>query len=248
MKRRTLVNTLLACLLVGAVSGMAQAKELIVGTDTSFMPFEFKQGNTYVGFDVDLWKAIAKDLKLQYRLQPMDFAGLIPALQTSNIDVTISGMSIKDSRKQVIDFSDPYYTSGITTVVPIESKVSSEQDLNGKVVAAKSGTTSIDFIKKHIKTKELREFPNIDQAYMALMAGRVDAVVFDTPNVQYFAITVGKGKVKVLPPAMTDDYYGIGFPKGSPLVQQVNGALKRIKSSGEYSHIYKKWFGVEPKM
>jgi glutamine transport system substrate-binding protein len=247
MKRRTLLASLLAGVVAASFASAAMAKELIVGTDTSFMPFEFKQGNAYVGFDIDLWKAIAKDQNLQFRLQPMDFAGLIPALQTNNIDVTISGMSIKPARQQVIDFSDPYYISGIAAVVANNSTAKSPLDLNGKVVAAKTGTTSIDYVKSHLKVKELREFPNIDQAYMALQAGRVDAVIHDTPNVQYFANTVGKGKVKVLPPALSGDEYGIGFPKGSPLVAQVNAGLKHIRANGEYARIYKKWFGVELK-
>ena len=65
-----------------AVSSHAADKKLVVATDTAFVPFEFKQGDKYVGFDVDLWAAIAKELKLDYELKPMDFSGIIPALQT----------------------------------------------------------------------------------------------------------------------------------------------------------------------
>lgn len=68
-----------------AVSSRA-ANKLVVATDTAFVPFEFKQGDKYVGFDVDLWAAIAKELKLDYELKPMDFSGIIPALQTKNVD------------------------------------------------------------------------------------------------------------------------------------------------------------------
>lgn len=68
-----------------AVSSQA-ADKLVVATDTAFVPFEFKQGDKYVGFDVDLWAAVAKELKLDYTLKPMDFSGIIPALQTKNVD------------------------------------------------------------------------------------------------------------------------------------------------------------------
>ncbi len=60
----------------------AANKTPVVATDTAFVPFEFKQGDKYVGFDVDLWAAIAKELKLDYTPKPMDFSGIIPALQT----------------------------------------------------------------------------------------------------------------------------------------------------------------------
>lgn len=73
--------SLAALTLAFAVSSHAADKKLVVATDTAFVPFEFKQGDKYVGFDVDLWAAIAKELKLDYELKPMDFSGIIPALQ-----------------------------------------------------------------------------------------------------------------------------------------------------------------------
>ena len=72
--------SLAALTLAFAVSSHAADKKLVVATDTAFVPFEFKQGDKYVGFDVDLWAAIAKELKLDYELKPMDFSGIIPAL------------------------------------------------------------------------------------------------------------------------------------------------------------------------
>lgn len=68
--------SLAALTLAFAVSSQA-ADKLVVATDTAFVPFEFKQGDKYVGFDVDLWAAVAKELKLDYTLKPMDFSGII---------------------------------------------------------------------------------------------------------------------------------------------------------------------------
>ena len=248
MKGRSFLMSLIAVLALGSAAVPTWSGEaLTVGTDTSFMPFEFKQGDKYVGFDIDLWAEIAKDLHLTYKLQPMDFAGLIPALQTHNIDVALSGMTIKEERRKVIDFSDPYYDSGLAAMVRVDdTAVRSIDDLNGKVIAAKTGTATIDWIKAHLKPKEIRQFPNTDEAYMALEAGRVDAAMHDTPNVQFFVNTAGKGKVKVAGTPVSGDKYGIGFPKGSPLVSQVNEELKRIKADGRYATLYRKWFGAEP--
>jgi glutamine transport system substrate-binding protein len=252
MGRRSFFILLIAATLLGSIFAIApmQAQAdttLTVGVDTSFMPFEFKQGDKYVGFDIDLWSEIAKDLKLKYTLQPMDFAGLIPGLQTHNIDVALSGMTIKEARKKVIDFSDPYYNSGLAAMVRVDNTtVHSMDDLNGKIIAAKTGTATIDWIKAHLKPAEIRQFPNTDEAYMALEAGRVDAAMHDTPNVQFFVNTAGKGQVKLVGSPVSGDQYGIGFPKGSPLVAQVNTELKRIKADGRYTTLYRKWFGAEP--
>ncbi len=227
-----------------ATVAQAQDKELVVATDTAFVPFEFKQDGKYVGFDVELWEALAKDMGVKYRLQPMDFNGIIPGLQTKNIDVALAGITIKDERKKVIDFSDPYYESGLAILVGTKNAgIKTAKDLAGKEVAAKTGTASVDFLKKEAPEAKVKLFPNIDNAFLDLATGRVDAVVHDTPNVQYYANTAGKGKVVVSGSLQSGDFYGIAFPKGSDLVEKVNASLKKLKENGEYDKIYTKWFG-----
>lgn len=230
-----------------APAATAQERELIVATDTAFVPFEFKQGNTYTGFDIDLWAAIAKELNLKYKLQPMDFNGIIPGLQTRNIDVALAGITIRDDRKKVIDFSDPYYESGLAILVSSKNgDIKTAQDLVGKTVAVKTGTATVDFLREQVPGAKLKLFPNIDNAYLELATGRVDAAVHDTPNVQYYANTAGKGRVKVAGTVKSGDFYGIAFPKGSELVPQVNKALAALKANGQYDAIYEKWFGKQP--
>src|ERR1700754_2472436 len=112
-----LIGLSVTLLTVASPASAQSGKPLVVATDTAFVPFEFKQGSTYTGFDVELWAAIAKEMKVQYKLQPMDFNGIIPGLQTKNIDVALAGITIRDDRKKVIDFSDPYYESGLSILV-----------------------------------------------------------------------------------------------------------------------------------
>ena len=157
------MQSIIAVALLGAGLAHAQDKTFIVRTDTSFMPFEFRQGDKYVGLDLDLWAEIAKSQGWKYQFQPMDFSGLTPALQTRNIDVALSGMTIREERRKAIDFSDPYYESGLAAMVQTgNTRIRSIDDLNGKVIAAKTGTAKVDWIKAHLKPKELRQFPNID--------------------------------------------------------------------------------------
>ncbi len=222
------------------------ADKLIVATDTAFVPFEFKDGDTYVGFDIDMWGAIAEELNLEFELRPMDFNGIIPALQTKQIDVALAGITIKDSRKEVIDFSDGYYDSGFLLMVPTDSEVTSSADLDGKIIAMKTGTSAVDYAKENLKDAELRLFPNIDNAYLELRTGRVDAAMHDTPNVLYYVKNAGEGKVKAVGEQMQAHQYGIGFPKGSELVDPVNKALANMRSDGRYDAIFTKWFGAMP--
>ena len=120
------------------------------------------------------------------------------------------------------------------------------KSLAGKTVAVKTGTATVDFLKAQVPDAKLKLFPNIDNAYLELATGRVDAAVHDTPNVQYYANTAGKGRVKVVGSIKSGDFYGIAFPKGSDLVPQVNKALATLKANGQYDAIYTKWFGKKP--
>src|SRR5690606_17450250 len=106
MKLRQLMFAAVAVLSATALTQASRAADLVVATDTAFVPFEFKEGDKYVGFDIDMWDEIAKEIDVTYELQPMDFNGIIPALQTKQVDVALAGITIKDERKKVIDFSD----------------------------------------------------------------------------------------------------------------------------------------------
>jgi glutamine transport system substrate-binding protein len=235
---------LVISLALPAATALAQDKELLVATDTAFVPFEFKQDGKYTGFDIELWDAVAKEAGFKYSLRPMDFNGIIPGLQTRNIDVALAGITIRDDRKKVIDFSDPYYESGLAILVGKDNnQIKTAQDLQGKTVAVKIGTATVDYLKANVPSAKLKLFPNIDNAFLELQTGRVDAVVHDTPNLQYFAKTAGEGRVKVVGSLKSGDFYGIAFPKGSELVPAVNKALKTLQANGQYDAIYKKWFG-----
>lgn len=245
--RKNAVWLLVLATCVFLAAGVASAKDLVVGCDTNFMPFEFKEGDKYVGFDIDLWDAIAKDLNLKYKLQPMDFNGLIPALQTGNIDAAIAGMTIKSKREEVVDFAYPYYDAGLLLMVRADAKgISGVEDLADKVVATKLGTTSADFAK-NLKNKEVKLFPNIDAAYLELRSGGADAVIFDSPAILYYIKTEGKEAVKTVGPLYQGQSYGIAFPQGSELREKVSITILKFMEDGTYASIYKKWFGTEPK-
>lgn len=226
--------------------GAAAAKPLLVAVDTAFVPFEFKQGDKYVGFDIDLWDLVAGELGVEYELRPMDFSGILPALQTGNVDVALAGITITDERKKAIDFSDGYYDSGFLLMVSVDSDIESTDDLAGKTLALKTGTSAAQYAQDNFTETTLRLFPNIDNAYLELQTGRVDAAMHDTPNVLYYIKTAGGGRVKTVGEQMLAHEYGIAFPKGSELVEEVNEALANIKEDGRYEEIYVKWFDAQP--
>lgn len=246
MHRRQLLQLGLMAAPAIALSRFAKADdvELIVGTNIKGPPFAFKDGDTYKGFDLELWAEVAKGMNRKWRLQPMEFSALIPALQTRNIDLIVSQLFIKPERQKVIDFSDPYYDSGLIAVTRADNNaIQTPADLAGKTIGTETGTIAVDFIRTHVPNAALEQLPSINNALLALEAGRTDAVIYDMPELQYYANTAGKGKIKVIQPMLVGQSVGIGFQKGSPLVTPTNVQLAAMKADGRYQALCTKWFG-----
>ncbi|MCG7344120.1 glutamine ABC transporter substrate-binding protein GlnH [Sporosarcina sp. ACRSL] len=240
---------LAACSAGNASDNEGSTPKLMVGTDTSYVPFEFldQASGEYVGFDIDLLKAVAEEAGFEYELKPMDFTGIIPALQTQNLDLAIAGITIKPEREAVIDFSDSYYDAGTAILVRAdEEEINTVDDLKGKIVATKQGTSSYDYATEIEGLKDLVPFPNIDQAYMELQKGSADAVIFDLPNIQYYIKTSAEGKVKITGDLLEGQSFGIAMPKGSEWKEKIDAALAEVIDNGTYEELYKKWFGEAP--
>ncbi|MGM0644077.1 MAG: glutamine ABC transporter substrate-binding protein GlnH [Thermodesulfobacteriota bacterium] len=227
--------------------GTAHAEKLYVGVDTSFVPFEYKgDDGEYTGFDIDLWEEIADRIDVEYELKPMDFNGLIPALTSGNIDAALAAIFITSEREKSIDFSHPYFRAGLKTMVRTENEdIKGPEDLEGKVVAVKTGTATVEYVES-MNPEKVVKFPNIDQAYLEVATGGADAAMHDTPNVLYFIKEAGGGKVKAVGPDVKAAQYGIAFPSGSELREKVNIALLKMIEDGSYAELYKKWFGTAP--
>ncbi len=239
--------------LMGCGSSQTAKKEvkmLRVGSDTAFAPFEYQDEKTkeYVGFDMDLIKAIGKQMGYQVKVQGMNFDGLIPALETGAIDAVISAMTITEARAKKVNFSKPYYQSGLAIMVQKDNKtITSFKDLEGKKIAVQIGTTGATEAKK-IKNATVREFNNAPEAFMELKAGGVDAVVNDLPvNEFYLAQGGGSKYAKVVGKPLSAEDYGIATAKkNTELAKKIDQALADLKKNGEYEKIYVKWFGKKP--
>ncbi|WP_028784825.1 glutamine ABC transporter substrate-binding protein [Thalassobacillus devorans] len=239
-----LVIALSALLLAGCNSGDA-AEEYTVATDNNFVPFEFLNEETgeMEGFDIDLIKAVAEEAGFKVNIESMKFDGVVSGMQSGRFDIGIAGMTITEERKETIDFSDPYYDAGLMIAVnKNNNEIKSEEDLAGKKVGTRSGTTSEAYIKENHPDAELVTFPGIVEAYMDLESGRLDAVMYDVPNVKYY-VANDSANLKTVGDILQGEQYGIAFPKDSDLVEDVNKALETLKENGTYDDIYEKWFG-----
>ena len=222
---------------------------LVVGTEPAFPPFEMQaeDGKGFVGFDIDLFKAIGEESGLEIQFQGMPFDGLIPALQSQNIDAAISGMTITAERSQTVDFSRPYFQSGLAIAVrkDSEANIGSFEDLEGKKIAVAIGTTGAKQAQT-IPDAEISTFNDSALALKELSNGNVDAVVNDAPVTLYAIKTGNLNNLEVVGELLTEEYYGIALPKNSANLEKVNNGLDRLLQSGRYREIYQQWFAGEP--
>ncbi len=224
----------------------ADKKELIVGTEPSFAPFEFpdKKDGSHTGFDMELIRAMGKKAGFEtVTVKGMGFDALIPSLDSGNIDVAIAGMSITDARKEKVNFTDPYYESGLSILVPKDNNtVKSFDDLKGKTIAVQLGTTGAEQAGK-IEGATVKTFDTSDTACLEMKNGGADAVISDLPVLQYFLKQGGAEYAKIASTPQKGDFYGIATAKkNKELCDKLNKALGEMKQNGEYQKLYDKWF------
>ncbi len=228
----------------------APAKVLNVGTQATYPPFEFvdKATGEFIGFDMDLIRAIGRVQGYEVKIQSMGFDALIPSLQADKVDVTISAQSITEERLKAIDFSDPYFNGGLIVAVRADNTtINSYDDLAGKKLAAEVGTigaAASEKLKEKDPKTQVAIFDGIGEAFMELEKGGAEGVINDWAVTDYYMTTDGKGKIKMVGEIFqADDQYGIGIKKGdTETLQLINEGLSKLKESGEFDQIYKKWF------
>ncbi len=224
-------------------------KTLKVGTDASYAPFGFQDEKTkdYIGFDIDLIKAVAKQAGVEVEINNLNFDGLIPALQTGNLDIAISDMTIDEDRAQKVGFSKSYYKAGLGIVVRADNTdIKSVADLAGKNVAVSIGSTGAEAARK-IENAKIREFNTIADAFLELKAGGVDAVINDIPVNEYYTLQDKSKETKTVDTPINSEDLGIAVAKNNTeLLAKIDKGLAEIKQNGEYEKIYVKWFGKKP--
>lgn len=217
---------------------------LRIGTDATYPPFEFndEKSGELVGFDIDLMKAICRELELRPEFIVVPFGGIIPGLRSAKYDCIISAMTITEERRQAVDFSMAYYDAGQTIAVPLnDSTIHSVDDLKGKTIGVQLGTTG-EIMAKTIEGAEIISFNNIGAAFIDMENGRIDAVLNDAPTSQR-AIKV-RGMAKIVGPMLSSEQYGIAVDKkNKELLSVIDQALNTLIGSGVVDSLKSFWVG-----
>ena len=194
---------------LGLISG-GQAK---VGSDIPYPPFEFGRAPDYEGFDVDVVNEVAKRLDLDAEFVKTPFDPIFRNLAQGRFDMVASAATITPEREGTVAFSVPYFTADQSLMVKKGSDIKTVDDLEGKIIGAQLGTTGADYAKDKTKAKTVRTYDLIDDAFKALQAGQVEAVINDFPVSKY--AEQSKPDLEVVQTITTGEEYGLAFAKKS---------------------------------
>ncbi|MBQ1291931.1 MAG: basic amino acid ABC transporter substrate-binding protein [Lachnospiraceae bacterium] len=217
---------------------------LTMATNAYFPPYEYYEGDAIVGIDAEIAAAVAEKLGLELKIEDMEFDSIITAVTAGKADMGLAGMTVTEERKQNVNFSDSYATGIQAVVVPEDSDIASVDDLEGKKIGVQLGTTGDIYCSGDYGEENVEKFNKGNDAIMALVTGKVDAVVIDNePAKSYVAANEG---LKILETEYAvEDYAACIAKENTALLDAINGALAELKADGTLEQIVGKYISAE---
>ncbi|HQU66976.1 MAG TPA: transporter substrate-binding domain-containing protein [Albidovulum sp.] len=228
-----------------------EGREVTVVTENAYPPLQFldKDGKA-IGWEYDAMAEIAKRLNIVVKYENSSWDAMIPAVSEGQFDIGMTGITIKDDRKEKVDFSDPYMRSEMVMLVRGDESrftdAASFKDNADLLIAAQPGTTPFyvsvyEVLDGDEANPRIKLMETFGATVEALKAGDVDLVLTDGTAGKGYVDASGGGLKIIGGPLGTEDF-GFIFPKGSDLVAPVNAAIADLKADGTLDALNKKWF------
>ena len=228
-----------ACTMSLAACGADESGKIRIGIKFDQPGLGFKKSGTYVGFDVDVAKYVAKKLgysedEIVWKEAPSKQREAM--LQNGDVDMILATYSITDERKNAVAFAGPYFVAGQDLLVRKDDhSINGPEDLNGKRLCSVTGSTSAATVKEKFASEvQLMEQPGYAECATALFSGIVDAVTTDDIILAGLA-SASRGKLRVVGKPFTQEYYGVGIKKGdTALAKKINAAITEMIKDGSW--------------
>lgn len=224
-----------ASAVVLAGCGSKAKTELIMITEATFPPYEFLRGTEIVGIDVAIGQEIAKEMGLTLKVEDAKFDACIPSVISGKADLSLAGITITEDRKQSVDFTVPYVTSGIVILSKKDNLFKDADSVKGKKVGVQSGTTSDTFCVEDLK-QEPERFDSPAAAVAALKAGKVDLVIVDIDPAKN--LEKSDADICISSDFLSKEEFAGAIAKGNAeLLAAANRAIENLKASGKLAEI-----------
>ncbi len=223
---------------------------LTVGSCLDYKPFEYYEGGTLKGFDVEIMDAIAQKLGVTVTWKKANFDTIFTALAANQFDAVAAASTITPERQQTVDFSNPYYNARQALTVNSQKTptIKTTDDLaSGMIVGVQKGTTGRDWAEKNLAPKgiQIKTYTNAPDAFTDLEAGQIQGVINDEPSSQ--AEVASRPGLVVVEPIDTGEHYGIAVAKNhTDILAGINSGLQSIIADGTYKTIFNKYFPGVP--
>ena len=223
---------------------------LVVGSSFDYKPFEYRQGTTLRGFDVEIMQEIGRREGLRVQWVNTDFETIFDLLSAGRFDAVAAAATIQPDRERIVSFSDPYFNSrqSLTVNPTMPSAVSSSDQLKpGDVVGVQTGTIGKDWAEANLAPRgiSVKTFAEITGAFAELEAGKISGIVNDEPSSRAEVRT--RPGLRVVQTIDTGEHYGIAVGKTHrDILDAINESLKALIDEGTYRRIFRKYFPGVP--
>ena len=230
-----------------------QAKgKLVIGLDDNFPPAGYRDDSgELVGFDIDFARAVCEKLGVEADFQPTEWAGVVLSLKNGDIDCIWNALSMTEERQKEIAFSRCYAVANNVIIVAKGSDIKDKAGLSGKIVGVQlssSGQDAVEADPIYEELKELKKYGTYTEAFMDLTIGRVEAIVTDKVNAEYYLSLEGMSDnvtiIETGEDSFAVDRYGVGLRKeDAALKEAIDKAMEELKEDGTIQALNDKWFG-----
>ena len=221
--------------------------KLVVGLSPDYPPFENLEGDEVVGFEVELGKALAEELGLEYENKNLQFDAIIPAVVSGGqVDIGMSGFTVTPEREEQIDFTDAFYIDDQAVAVMKDEGITEENaaealNQDGIIIAVQSGTTGETYAQENYPNATIQPYGNSTDCFAAMQSGQADAVCTNKAVVEKI-IKDAYQDAEVVATSATGEEYAIVVSKDNPeLTKALNEALKKLKENGKIDELTAKW-------
>ncbi len=257
MRCKSILLGLLAAVILPAVALAGDLPDLagrkvVVVTENAYPPLQFVDPKTgkAIGWEYDAMNEIAKRLNFKVEYQNTSWDAMIQAVSDNQYNIGMTGITIKDERKEKVDFSDPYMRSEQFMLVRGDENRFTDAKTFGAfkdgLIGAQPGTSPFytavySILDGNEQNPRIKLMETFGATVQALKAGDVDVVLTDSVAAQGY-VDSSNGGLKVIGGPLGSEDFGFIFPKGSDLVAPVNAAIAALKADGTIDALNKKWF------
>ncbi len=218
----------------------AKAEKLVMATNASFPPYEYKDGDAIVGIDAEIADAIAKKIGMELEIVDTEFDSIIAGVQSGKFSMGMAGMTVTEKRMESVNFSDTYAKGVQVIIVKEDSTIAGPEDLGDVMIGVQQSTTGHIYASDDYGEDHVTAFKTGNDAVQALVADKVSAVIIDNePAKSYVASNPG---LKILETAYAEEDYAICVAKeNTELLDKINTALAELTKDGTIDAIITKY-------